>query len=116
MLIRQARVVVSLGVLLVISSCSNAGIGIDQKLAADLSYIKIVRQAPSPKCRYLGESLSFYMKIAVGTVNGENARKVQLEFELRMKAKELGANVIDTRLDANTGYDYQVLVHTFHAC
>jgi hypothetical protein len=102
--------------LLAIGSCSTAEIVMDQKLAADLSYIKIVRQPPSPQCRYLGEALSFYMTGPWGIPGDLEALIVRHENELRMKAKKLGANVIDTRLDADTGFSYKIFVHTFHAC
>lgn len=116
MLIRRAIIAVSLGMLFAIAGCTVAGVGIDNRLAADLSYIKIVGHAPSLKCRYLGETLSFYLTTSLDLVGEEDARKSYMEFELRKKAKQRGANVVYTQLDYNTGFSYKVLVHTFHAC
>jgi hypothetical protein len=93
--------------------------GPDPKLASDLSYIKIASGASSEKCRYLGEALSFRMlpqRLGVDVFNVEGGIKDNHDLELRQRAKQLGANVIEVAMSQDTGFAYLIQVNTFHAC
>ena len=64
---------------LMAGACTMENSGPDPKLVSDLSYIKIVNVAPSEKCRYLGEALSFRMlpsKLGVDVFNVEGGSRI----------------------------------------
>ncbi len=101
------------------AGCATQPPGPDPKLAPDLAYIKIVENGPGSKCRYLGDLVSFRMlvsKFGIDVFNVEGTLKEQHDLELRLRAKELGANVIDVKFSQYNGLGYLVQVNTFHAC
>jgi hypothetical protein len=104
-------------VALAMTNCAFPELGVDKKLAADLSYIKIIK-SPEGKCQYLGEKAS-YRILATYThdvMDTQGAVQKKQEFELRQHAQRLGANVIASAMSVDTGYAYLFEIHTFHAC
>lgn len=98
---------------IVLGGCASAAI--EPEVAAEVSGVEFVTDAPS--CRYAGETVSFHRSMeGAAIVLGPDIARQRHDVELKRNARKLGANRVHIMYERNNGLLAVIRVSAFYAC